>query len=66
MFLPVVDVNIGDTTDQKLQFSFIEDIDEFCWYQLVESCNKCIELFFDSFLDSPFRDKTSKEVSQAP
>ena len=34
---PVVNVNIGKTRNQKLQFLLIEDRDQFCWDNFVET-----------------------------
>lgn len=60
MFLPVFDINICDASNKQLQFTFIEDIDEIWRNELVEPGNECVELFFYSFLDSPFGDKSAR------
>ena len=57
VFLPVFDVNVCDASDKKFQFTFIENIDEIWWDELVESGNEGVELFFHPLLNSPFRDK---------
>jgi hypothetical protein len=54
---PVVDVDFGDTTDQQLELTLIEDVDEIRWDELVETLDECIELLLDTFLDSPFCNK---------
>lgn len=54
VFLPVVHINISNTTDQKLEFSFVKDIDEIGGNQLVEAGNECVELLFDTLFDLPF------------
>ena len=54
VFLPVLDVDIGDTADQKFEFALVEDVDEIWWDELVEARDKGIKLFFDALLDAPF------------
>jgi hypothetical protein len=60
MFLPVIDVDVSNTTDQEFEFSLIENVDQVCWNQLVEAGNECVELLLDSFLDAPFGDETER------
>lgn len=57
MLLPIIDINIRDTTNQQLQFSFIENVDEIGWYQLIETREESLELLLDSFLNSPLRNQ---------
>ena len=59
VLLPVFYINICDASNKELQFTLIKNIDEVWWDELVEACNKCVELFFHSFLDSPFGDKSA-------
>lgn len=54
MFLPVVDVDVGDTTDQELEFALVEDVDQICGDELVEAGDEGLELLFDALLDAPF------------
>jgi hypothetical protein len=54
MLLPVVDVDIGDTANQKLQLALVEDIDELGGDELVEAAEERGELLLDSLLDAPF------------
>ena len=57
MLLPVFNINVCDASNEQFQFTFIEDVDEIWWDELVEAGNKCVELFFYSLLDSPLGDK---------
>jgi hypothetical protein len=63
VLLPVVDINIGDTANQKLEFTLVENIDQISRDQFVEAGDESIELFFDAFLDLPFREESVCEVS---
>ena len=53
MLLPILNINVRDTANQKLKLAFIKNIDEFGWNQLVEAGDKCLELFLDTFLNTP-------------
>jgi hypothetical protein len=57
MFLPVVDVDVGDTADEELELALIEDVDEVGGDELVEAAYKGLELLFDALLDAPFGDE---------
>lgn len=65
MLLPVVNVNIGDTADEQLQFSFVKDVDKILRDQLVEAIHIGAELLLDSFLDPPFREETRCQRQRA-
>lgn len=54
MFLPVIDINISDTTNQEFELALIENVDKISWDQFVETGDEGIELLFDSLLDLPF------------
>lgn len=58
VLLPVVHVNIGDTTNEQLQFTLIENIDKIRGNQLVEPGHESVELLFDSLDNLPFRDQS--------
>ncbi|CAI6338706.1 unnamed protein product [Periconia digitata] len=58
VLLPVVNIDIRDTTDQKLQLSLVEHIDQLWRNQFVEAGKESVELFLDPFLDAPFGYKT--------
>lgn len=57
VFLPVVNIDICDTSDEQLQFTLIKHVDQVRRDHLVEPCNECIELLFHPLLDTPFRDE---------
>jgi hypothetical protein len=61
MLLPVLHINICDTTNEKLEFTLIEHVDKVSGDELVEPCDEILELFFDSFLDAPFSYKSREE-----
>ena len=54
MFLPVVDVDVGDTADQELEFALVEDVDKVGGNQFVEACDEGVELLFYALFDLPF------------
>ena len=60
VLLPVIDIDISNTTDQELEFSLIENVDQVRGDQLVEARNECVELLLDSFLNTPFGDETEQ------
>lgn len=57
MLLPVLNVDIRDTSDQQLQLPLIENADKICRNELMKSFNKIIELLLNSFFNTPFGDK---------
>lgn len=57
VLLPVFDVDVGDTTDEQLEFALVEDVDEIGWDELVEAGHKGVELLLDSLHDLPFRNQ---------
>ena len=60
VLLPVFDIDICNTSNKQFQFAFIENIDKVWWNKLVETSNESVELFFNSLLNSPFGDKSTK------
>lgn len=58
MFFPIVYIHLCNSPDEKFQFTFVENIDQILWDEFIESLCKVLELFVDSFLDTPTRDKT--------
>jgi hypothetical protein len=58
VLLPVVDINLGDTSNEQFQLSLIKDIDEICRDELVKTADEVLELFVDPFLDSPLGDES--------
>jgi hypothetical protein len=63
MFLPVVNIDIGNAADQKLKFTFVKYVDKIRRNEFVEACNKGIELFFDPLDNLPFSDEPVNRVS---
>ena len=57
VFLPVVDVNVSDTTNKEFEFALVKDIDEVGRDEFVEASDKGLELLFDSFLNPPLSDE---------
>jgi hypothetical protein len=62
VLLPVVDVDIGNTANEELEFALVENIDQIRGDQLVEAGDEGVELFFDTFLNAPFGDETARSV----
>jgi hypothetical protein len=58
VLFPVLDVDVGDTADEQLEFALVEDVDEVGGDELVEASDKSLELLFDALLDSPFGDES--------
>ena len=57
VLLPVLDVDICNTTNEQFQFALIEDVDQIRRNEFVEASHKGIKLFLYSFLNSPFSDE---------
>lgn len=58
VLLPVVNVDIGDTTNEQLKLTLIKHVDKVRRNELMETRNECIELFFDALLNAPLCDET--------
>jgi len=57
MLFPVINVNIGNTANQKLELAFVKDIHKIGWNQLVETRNESVKLLLYPFLNLPLRNK---------
>lgn len=57
VFLPILDINIGDTADKKLELALVKDVDEVLGDEVVEACDEGVELLFYALLDTPFCDE---------
>lgn len=55
VFLPVINIDIGDTTNEEFELSFVEDGNKVCGNEVMESSNEVSKLFFDTFFNAPFR-----------
>lgn len=63
VLLPVVHVDVGNTTNEQLQFTLIEDVDQIRRDQLVETGHERVELLLDPLDNLPLRNQ-SKVTSQ--
>lgn len=53
VLLPVVNIDISNTANQKLKFPLIEDVDQILWDEFVETNEESVELFIDTPLNTP-------------
>lgn len=51
---PIVDINLGDTTNEQLKLPLIKDVDKIGGDELVEALDEGIELLLYTLLDTPF------------
>lgn len=63
VLLPVIDIDICDTSNEQLKFALIEDVDQVGRDELVEALHECVELLVDALLNAPFCDKPENKVS---
>src|ERR1700737_4893893 len=54
VFLPILNVNLCNSTNKELELSLIEDIDKISRNQLMETTDERLELLIDTFLNPPF------------
>ena len=57
VLLPVIDIDISNTTDQQLKLPLVKDVDKLSRDELVEASDKGIELLLDTFLNTPLGDQ---------
>lgn len=62
MFLPVVDVNISNPTNQKFKLPLVKDVDKICGDKLIEASDERVELLFHALLNLPFGDKPEEKL----
>lgn len=55
VLLPVVDIDVGDTTNEQLEFSLVKDVDEVGRDQFIEPDHKSVELLLNSLHNLPLR-----------
>jgi hypothetical protein len=55
VLLPVIDVDVSDATDQELELTLVEDVDQIGRNELIKAGNESVELLLDSGLDFPLR-----------
>lgn len=65
MLLPIIDVDIGHTSDEELELSLVEDVDELLRDKLVEAGHESLELLLDSFGDSVLGDSAAKRKGRS-
>lgn len=58
VLLPVIDINVGNTTDEEFELALVKDVDKIWRNEFVEPADERIELFIDALLDAPFGDET--------
>lgn len=61
VFLPVFNIDIGNTPNQQLQLTLVENVYQISWYQVVETVDKGFELLLHSLLNTPTGDKAVRE-----
>jgi hypothetical protein len=65
VLLPVVDIDVCYATDEQLELTLVEDIDEIGRNELVEALHKGVELLIDTLLDAPLCNKSASPVSKS-
>lgn len=65
MLLPVIDINICNTSNQKFQLSLVEYANQLWWDQILKAGQESVKLLRHSLLDSPFSDKSVLEISNS-
>jgi hypothetical protein len=53
VLLPVFDINVGDTTDKKLQLALVKHVDQVSRDELMEAGDEVLELLFNTLLNTP-------------
>jgi hypothetical protein len=66
MLLPVVDIDVCYATDEQLELTLIEDVDEVGRDELVEALNKGVKLLIDTLLNAPLCNESASLVSKFP
>lgn len=57
VLLPVLNIDICDTTDKEFELTFIEDVDKIRRNKLVEAGDEGLELLLNTLLNTPFGDE---------
>lgn len=65
VLLPIIHIDICNSSNEQLQLALIEDCNQIRWDQLVESSDEGIELLLHALLDTPFRNESGR-VSLGP
>jgi hypothetical protein len=64
VLLPVVDIDIGNATNEKLELTLVKYIDEVGRDKLIEARDEGVELFLYTLGDFPLCDKSVMHVSR--
>jgi hypothetical protein len=65
VLLPVVDIDVCYATDEQLELTLVEDVDEISGNELVEALNKGVKLFINTLLNAPFCNESGSPVSKS-
>jgi len=57
MLLPVLDINVCNTPNQQFKLALVKHVDQIRRNEFMEASNEVLELLFDTFLNTPFRDE---------
>jgi hypothetical protein len=60
VLLPVIDIDISNTTDEQFQLTFIKNVYEIRRNEFMETGDECLELLLDTFLNAPFSDEPNQ------
>jgi hypothetical protein len=64
VLLPVVDIDVCYATDEQLELTLVEDVDEIGGNELVEALNKGVKLFINTLLNAPLCNESASLVSE--
>ena len=65
VLLPVVDIDVRDTTNEKLKLALVENVDQIGRDKLVEALHKGIELLIDTLLNAPLGNEPKMRLATA-
>lgn len=66
VFLPVVDIDVCDTSYEQLEFALVENVDKVCGNELMETLHEGVELLLDTLLNAPLRDEPGRLLASPP
>ena len=62
MLLPVINIDVRDTTDQQFELALVEHVDKIRRNEFIEAGDKGIKLFLNALLNAPFRDEANSKL----
>jgi hypothetical protein len=65
VLLPVVDIDVCYATDEQLELTLVEDVDEIGGNELVEALNKGVKLLINTLLNAPLCNESGDKVSES-